>query len=72
MEICKNKDTDQVFVHLDAERKDKALLITPNGIVLALNYELFTELVEIESEEALDAGLINRAQYNVYKDYHGH
>ena len=72
MEICNNKATDQVFVHLDAEGRNKALLINPNGIVLALNYDLFTEPVEIEAKEALADGLINRAQYNVYKDYHGH
>lgn len=72
MEICNNKATDQVFVHLDAEGKDKARLINPNGIVLDLNYDLFTEPVEVDAEEALEDGLINRAQYNIYNDYHGY
>jgi hypothetical protein len=69
LEVCRNKQTDQVFVHLEQQDKDKALMITPNGIVMALNYELFTEPFETEYEEALANGLINRAQYNIYSQY---
>jgi hypothetical protein len=72
MEICNNKITDQVFVYLGAEAKNKAHLINPNGIVLALNADLFTEPAEVEAEEALADGLINRAQYNIYIDHHRH
>lgn len=72
MKICKNKATDQVFVHLEAEGKDNASFVSPNGIVLDLCCELFSGPAEIGAEEALADGLINRAQYNVYKAYHGH
>ena len=69
MEICKNKRTDQVFVHLEPQDKDKALMITPNGIVLALHYDMFTEPVKTEHEDALAKGLINRSQYNIFSHY---
>ena len=69
LEICSNKQTDKVFVHLKPQDKDKGLMITPNGVVMALNYDLFTETVEIEEEEALANGVINRAQYNVHSQY---
>jgi hypothetical protein len=72
MVILNNKATDQGFVHLDAEGVDKARLINPNGIVLDLNYDLFTEPVEVDAEKALEDGLINRAQYNIYSHYHGY
>jgi hypothetical protein len=69
LKICNNKQTDQVFVHLKPQDKNKALVITPNGIVLALNRDLFTEIFEIEEEEALSNGVINRSQYNTYSQY---
>ena len=69
MEICNNKQTGQAFVHLESQDLDKALMVTPNGIVLALKYDLFTDPVEIEHEEALANGVINRAQYNIYSQY---
>lgn len=69
MEVCNYKRTGQVFVHLDKQDKNKALMITPNGIVMALNYNMFTEPVEIEHEEALAKGIINRSQYNMYSHY---
>lgn len=72
MEICNNKQTGQVFVHLETQGKDKALMITPNGIVMALNFDLFTDPVEIEDEEALSNGMVNRAQYNIFSQYHEH
>ena len=69
MEICNNRKTGQVFVHLDGQDKDKALMITPNGIVMALEYDLFTDLVEVEEEKALAEGVINRSQYNIFTEY---
>ena len=65
MEICDNKKTGQVFVHLDRQDEDKALMITPNGIVMALAYDLFTEPVEVEDGDALANGIINRAGFHV-------
>lgn len=70
MEICNNMKTGQVFVYLDSQDKDKALMITPNGVVMALEYNLFTEPVEVEDGDALANGVINRAQYNIYSQYY--
>jgi len=72
MEICNNKQTGQVFVCLDTQGEDKGLMISPNGIAITLNYNMFTETVEIRHEEALSKGLINRAQYNIYRLYRDH
>jgi hypothetical protein len=69
MEICNNLKTGQVFVHLDGQDKDRALMITPNGIVMALEYDLFTDPIEVEEEEALSEGVINRSQYNIFTEY---
>ena len=70
MKICNNKQTGQVFVHLEKKDQKKSLMITPNGIVLALKYDMFTHPVEVEYDEALSNGVINRAQYNMYSQYH--
>ena len=50
MEICKNINTGQVFVHLDEQDNNQALMITPQGIVKELEYDLFTEPVEVEGK----------------------
>jgi hypothetical protein len=54
MEICKNINTGQVFVHLDEQENNQALMITPQGIVKALEYDLFSEPVEVEDKDALN------------------
>jgi hypothetical protein len=72
MQICNNLKTGQVFIHLDSQDKNKALMITPNGIVMALEYDLFTPPIEVEEKEALFEGLINRSQYNIFTDYIQH
>ena len=69
MEICKNKKTGQSFVHLDEDENGQALMITPQGIVKALEYDLFTEPVEIEDEQAVNDEKINATQYDVYNRY---
>lgn len=69
MEICNNLKTGQVFVCLDEKDKNKALMITPNGIVMALEYDLFTEPMDVEENEALEKGVINRSQYNIFTEY---
>jgi hypothetical protein len=69
MEICKNINTGQVFVHLDEQENNQALMITPQGIVKALEYDLFSELVEVEDKDALEKGEINATQYKIYNQY---
>ena len=69
MEICTNKNTGQTFIHLDVEDKNQALMITPQGVVKALQYDLFTEPVDVEDAEALEKGGINSAQYAIYNQY---
>jgi hypothetical protein len=69
MEICKNINTGQVFVHLDEQDNNQALMITPQGIVKALEYDLFSELVEVEDKDALEKGEINATQYKIYNQY---
>jgi len=69
MEICKNINTGQVFVHLDAQDNNQALMITPQGIVKALEYDLFREPVEVEDADALEKGEINATQYKIYNQY---
>jgi hypothetical protein len=62
----------QVFIYLYAKDIHRALMITPQGMVKALETELFTEPFEIDSAEVLiDQGKIGRDQYRVYQDYHG-
>ncbi len=71
MEICKNRQTGQVFIYLYAKDKHRALMITPQGTVKALETDLFTEPFEIDKAEVLiDQGKIRRDQYRVYRDYH--
>jgi hypothetical protein len=70
MEICKNINTGQVFVHLDVKDNNQALMITPHGIVKTLEYDLFTEPVEVEDKVALEKGEINSTQYKIYNQYH--
>ena len=69
MEICKNINTGQVFVHLDEQDNNQALMITPQGIVKALEYDLFTEPMEVEGKDALEKGEINATQYKIYNQY---
>jgi hypothetical protein len=69
MEICKNINTGQVFVHLDEQDNNQALMITPQGIVKALEYDLFSEPVEVEDKDALEQGEINATQYKIYNQY---
>lgn len=51
MEICKNKKTGQTFIYLYEDEKDRALMVTPQGSVKALDTELFTEPFEVEMEK---------------------
>jgi len=69
MEICKNKKTGQSFVHLDEDENGQALMITPQGTVKALEYDLFTEPIEIEDDQAVNDEKINATQYDVYNRY---
>lgn len=70
MEICKNKKTGQTFIYLYDDESDKALMITPQGLVKALNTELFTEPFEVEKVDVLlDQGKISHAQYRIYDQY---
>lgn len=70
MEICKNKKTGQTFIYLHEDENARALMITPQGSVKALDTELFTEPLEVEKVEALlDQGKINSAQYRIYGQY---
>ena len=70
MEICKNINTGQVFVHLDEQDNNQVLMITPQGIVKALEYDLFTEPVEVEGKDALEKCEINATQYKIYNQYY--
>jgi hypothetical protein len=70
MEICNNKKTGQTFIHLDEQDNDQALMITPQGAVKALEYGLFTEPAEVDEEEVLAQGVINRKQYDIYSQYY--
>jgi len=72
MEICSNLKTGQTFIHLYSQDSGNALMITPNGIVLELEYDLFTEPVDVDDGEALAKGTINQAQYNIYSQYGEH
>jgi hypothetical protein len=70
MEICKNKKTGQNFIYLYEDENDRALMITPQGLVKALDTELFTDPFEVEKEDVLlEQGKINREQYRIYGQY---
>ena len=69
MEICKNRTTGEAFVHLDVQDNNQALMITPQGAVKALEYDFFTEPVEVEDKDALEKGGINSTQYAIYNQY---
>lgn len=70
MEICKNKRTGKVFIYLDDRGDGQALMITPQGIVLSLDHDLFTEPIEIDNDkELMDQGHISPDQYNLYCQY---
>lgn len=69
MEICTNKNTGQAFIHLDVEDNRQALMITPQGVVKELEYDLFTEPVDVEDKDALEKCGINSTQYAIYNQY---
>lgn len=69
MEICKNINTGHAFVHLDEQDNNQALMITPQGILKKLEYNLFTEPVEVDDKDALEKGEINSTQYDIYNKY---
>jgi hypothetical protein len=70
VEVCLNKKTAKVFIYLDDNKEGQALMITPQGDVKALEQDLFTEPVDIDSAEAsLAQGDINQAQYELYRKY---
>jgi hypothetical protein len=44
-------------------------MITPQGVVKALEYDLFTEPVEVDDKDALAKDGINSTQYAIYNQY---
>ncbi len=69
MEICNNKETGHTFIHLEAQSNDQALMITPQGTVKVLEYDLFTEPTEVDESEVLAKGKITRKQFNIFNQY---
>jgi len=71
MEICKNKMTGAVFVYLEKQEDGRALMISPQGDVKALEYRLFTELDDIDEDidTLISQGRITDKQLDVYKQY---
>ena len=71
MEICKNRKTGAVFVYLDEQEDGRALLISPQGNVKALEYHLFTELNEVDEEldTLISQNRITDIQLDIYKQY---
>lgn len=71
MEICKNRKTGAVFVYLDEQEDGRALLITPQGDVKALEYHLFTELNEVDEEldTPISQNRITDVQLDIYRQY---
>jgi hypothetical protein len=70
MEICKNKKTGQTFIYLYEKDAQRALMITPDGSVKALDIDLFTEPFEAEQVDALVGnGKISRPQLHIYDQY---
>lgn len=71
MEICKNRKTGAVFVYLDEQEDGRALLITPQGDVKALEYHLFTELNEVDEEldTLISQNRITDIQLDIYRQY---
>jgi len=69
MELCENKKTGQAFVYLDEDENGQALMITPQGAVKALEYDLFTEPIQVEDDQAVQDEKINATQYDVYNRY---
>jgi hypothetical protein len=70
MEIYKNKMTGKVFIYLDEDEDGRALMITPQGDVKALEYHLFTGPLEIEAVKILvKQGQITHKQYDIYNRY---
>jgi hypothetical protein len=70
MEICRNKKTNKVFVHLEQSDDGRALMVTPHGQDKALEYNLFTEPAQVDDAgKILDKGLINHEQYDIYQKY---
>ena len=48
------------------------MMITPQGLVKALETDLFTDPVEVDQVDRwVDRGKINRRQYRVYREYSG-
>ena len=71
MEICKNKKTRKSFIYLDENDHGQAVMITPNGEIKALAYDLFTEPVDTEdARTSLEKGIISDTQYETYCKYH--
>jgi hypothetical protein len=70
MEICKNKKTGRTFVCLDQRENGKALMITPQGAVKVLEFDLFTKPVVDDGKKLAAEGQINQNQYKVYNLYH--
>jgi hypothetical protein len=69
MEICNNIKTGKAFVHLEPQDDNHALMITPQGEIKELDYDLFTEPIEVEDGNALAESDINKAQYKIYVQY---
>jgi len=71
MEICENKLTGAVFVYLDEQEDGRALMISPQGNVKALEYHLFTEPTEVDEDikVLIAKGRITDRQLDIYRQY---
>jgi hypothetical protein len=71
MEICKNKKTGSIFVYLDEQEDGRALMISPQGDVKALEYHLFTEPTEVDEDakDLLLQGQLTDKQFDIYIQY---
>lgn len=62
VEICRNKDTGQIFIFLDKALNDNASFILPNGTVKNLSVRLFSDVEEAEKNILIEKKLLTPKQ----------
>lgn len=67
--VCRNKASNQYFIFLEDTNDGKALLITPEGKIKALDPELFDEAEEEDKNYLLSHNLITEPQIDKFHEF---
>ncbi len=67
MEVCKNKNSNKLFVYLQDIDGGQLLLITPEGNIKKLNRSLFSAPFEVDKPE----DFVNDLQIKKHESYKG-